>query len=86
MPRIFTIRFSYQNSEATALVKERVLPLGTEYSLSMIGGELEELLEDRKILLLPTGTIAFSKQEGLPGRLMETVLQAIAHHVGTAAA
>ncbi|RYY81806.1 MAG: hypothetical protein EOO15_23915 [Chitinophagaceae bacterium] len=86
MARIFTIRFSFESSEHSALVTERVLPIATEYSLSILNSELADLLNNRKVLLLPTGTLAFTKKEGLPGRLMDIVLQTIAQHVGTDAA
>ncbi|RYY82003.1 MAG: hypothetical protein EOO15_23625 [Chitinophagaceae bacterium] len=85
MARIFTIEFAYEGILYNALVTERAQPFATEYRLSMLSGELEDLLSARKVLLSPTGVLAFSQRDGLPGRLMESVVQAIALHVGTPA-
>ncbi|GAB4091423.1 hypothetical protein [Flaviaesturariibacter terrae] len=85
MARIFTIRFTYEGLDYSALITERVRPIATEYSLSMLDSEIAGMLEDQKIYLLPTGALSFYKQEGLPGRLAESILQAITLHVSTPA-
>jgi hypothetical protein len=81
MARIFTIQFTYEGSDYTALVSERSTPLMTEYSLSMLDEVIEEALPSYKILSTPAGTIAFLGA-GRPDGLMQGILLAISQHVG----
>jgi hypothetical protein len=80
MARIFTIQFTHEGSDYTALVSERSTPLVTEYSLSMLDEVIEEALPGYKILSTPAGTIAFLGA-GRPDRLMQDILSAISQHV-----
>ncbi|MDB5253765.1 MAG: hypothetical protein JWP27_2934 [Flaviaesturariibacter sp.] len=82
MARIFSIQFMYEGMLRSALVAFRPTPLAREYTVTQIGGDLQEELPSRKILATPAGQFAFV-EHGLPRptALMCAILKALDEHV-----
>jgi hypothetical protein len=82
MARIFTIRFTYEDTLHHAMVFVKETPFFTEYKLNMLEYDLLKLLPSDKIISSSHDHFTFSNSTGHEfSDLMKVIIRAISEHI-----
>lgn len=82
MARIFTIRFTYENTLHNAMVFVKETPFFIEYKLNMLDVHLLNLLPSNKIISSSPGQFTFTDAYGFENHdLMNEIIRAISEHI-----
>lgn len=84
MARIFTISFSFQGEEHSAIASVRTTPFYTEYTLGMLPDHLTSLLPGNRIVSIKPGQFQFLNATDEHSRdLMDVLIKAVSEHLST---
>jgi hypothetical protein len=81
MARIFSINFSYEGFERSAMISVRPTPFFTEYSITMLDEDLAAQLPGNKIIASGKELVFANAAADPPTSLMQRILHVVADHL-----